>query len=602
MQDIYSTLQKYFGYSTFRPLQKEAITDVLTKKDVFVLMPTGGGKSLCFQVPALMRQSLTIVVSPLISLMKDQVDGLVQNGVRAAYLNSSLSPKEQRSILTQLQEGKIQLLYLAPERLAQPDFLAFLQTLPINFFAIDEAHCISQWGHDFRPEYRQLHMLKSNFPGIPIIALTATATERVKQDIIVQLNLDSPAIYQASFNRPNLSYTVSEKSSGFTQILSYISEHPDTSGIIYCQTRDKVDKLTKTLKQHGVDALPYHAGLTDEQRKNHQERFIRDDISVIVATVAFGMGIDKPNVRYVIHYGLPSNLEQYYQETGRAGRDGLPSECLLFYSLGDSFTINYFIRNKSHEEQKIAKAHLQQAIRFATTASCRRKLLLAYFDEDFIQTNCQSCDNCLLPKETFDGTVIAQKILSCTYRTDQRFGASHIGNILVGLKTKQVIDRGHDTLSTFNLLPEYSLPDVRTFIRELIEQGYLEESNDSFITLRLTKKASPVLKGTAQVFLTKFERKASKRKTKKSLDITGDTGLFNRLRVLRKSLADTAHVPPYVIFSDVSLREMAAALPQTDAQFYKIKGVGQQKLAKYGEIFMQEIKKHLQTSGASRQA
>ncbi len=594
MDNLYPTLQKYFGYTTFRPQQEQAITDVVNKKDVFVLMPTGGGKSLCFQLPALIQDGVSIVVSPLISLMKDQVDGLVQNGINAAYLNSSLSQKEQQNIIKRLQEKKLQLLYVAPERLTQPNFLKLLETLPITFFAIDEAHCISQWGHDFRPEYRQLNALRERFPKTPIIALTATATERVKHDIILQLNLRSPSIYQASFNRPNLSYTVTEKSNGFSQILAFIAQHPDDSGIIYCQTRDKVDQLTHTLQQAGINALPYHAGLTDEQRKKHQERFILDDADIIVATVAFGMGIDKPNVRFVIHYGLPSNLEQYYQETGRAGRDGLQSECILLYSLGDSFTINYFIQQKNPEEQQIAKAHLQQAIRFATTGTCRRKLLLEYFDEKFDVLNCQSCDNCLTPKETFDATIIAQKILSCIYRTDQRFGAHHITNILVGLKTKNVVERGHDTISTFNLLADYSIPDVKTFIRELIEKGYIQESADMYTTLSLSQKASPVLKGNEQVFLTKFERKVSKRKQKQTLDIPTDESLFNRLRILRKSLADRAHVPPYVIFSDVSLREMAAAFPQTDAEFNKIKGVGQQKLTRYGKKFMAEIKQYMQ--------
>lgn len=589
MQNLITPLEKYFGYSSFRPLQKEIITDVISQKDVFALMPTGGGKSLCYQLPAIIQSGTTIVVSPLISLMKDQVDGLKENGVKAEYLNSSLTVSQQDKILTLLNNNQLSLLYVAPERFAQTSFLSLLQTVPVSLFAIDEAHCISQWGHDFRPEYRTLRRLRETFPSIPIIALTATATEIVKKDIITQLQLTTPSFYQASFNRPNLTYSVTDKKQASEQIISFIKQRPDVSGIVYCATREKVTKLTKLLQEKKVKVLPYHAGLSDEERQEYQNKFIKDDVDVIVATVAFGMGIDKPNVRYVIHHDLPKNVEQYYQETGRAGRDGLPSECLLLFSFADKFTIDHFIKQKSDpEEQQIARQQLQGVINFATSSSCRRNQLLLYFGETGTPLNCQNCDNCLTPKERFDATIIAQKILSCVYKTGQRFGALHIANVLIGLESLKIKQYGHQTLSVYGIIKDYSRDQISAFIQELQELGYLQASADMYATLSLTKQATNVIKNQEQVLL----RVPKEKLTKKKKQILGDADpkLFEQLRVLRKQIADKKNLPPYIIFSDVSLQEMATIFPTTSEQFLTIKGVGQQKLELYGDQFLKTIK------------
>src|SRR6266568_2629829 len=421
MKKVDEVLEKYFGYNTFRPLQKEIISDIVRGNDVFVLMPTGAGKSICYQVPALVFDGLTIVVSPLISLMKDQVDGMRQNGIACTYLNSSLSRKEQDEIFDQLQANTIRLLYIAPERLMQQAFLEFLQKIPISFIAIDEAHCISEWGHDFRPEYKDLKFLREVFQNIPIAALTATATERVREEIIGNLQLQKVKTYTASFNRPNLHYTVLPKKGVSEQILDYIKKHPGESGIIYCQSREKVAKTTEMLTKNSVKALPYHAGLDGGTRQKNQEAFIKENVDVIVATIAFGMGIDKPNVRFVIHADLPSNLERYYQETGRAGRDGLQSECILFYSYADKSAIEFFIRKKSIVEQEIAKKLLKKMVQFAETKTCRRKVLLSYFGESFAIDNCKTCDNCASPPEKFDATIITQKIFSLFFLGGEGF-------------------------------------------------------------------------------------------------------------------------------------------------------------------------------------
>lgn len=586
---IHNALQTYFGYSAFRPLQEEIITDILAKKDVFVLMPTGGGKSICYQIPAVVSEGLTLVVSPLISLMKDQVDALQKNGITAAFLNSSMTQAEQHEVIEQLKKHELSLLYVAPERFTQSSFLELLQTLPLTLFAIDEAHCISAWGHDFRPEYRKLSALRKKFPTIPIIALTATATEMVKKDIVIQLGLTNPARYQASFNRPNLSYAVYQKPNDMSQILGYLNDHPNDSGIIYCSTRDNVDTLSAKLPKYGISALPYHAGLTDQERKKNQEAFIKDDVSVIVATVAFGMGIDKPNVRFVIHNSMPANLERYYQETGRAGRDGLPSECILLFSPGDIFTIEHFIRQKDETEQQAAREHLNHVIAFSRSTTCRRKQLLAYFGEKFESENCKSCDNCLHPKETFDATILAQKILSCIYKTKERFGATHISQILAGSNSKKVKDNRHDQISTFGIITDYSAKEIKAFIYELVEAGYLTQSKDQYTTLSLGRNAAAIFKGKEEVFLTQ-QPKTITTKTLASQDV--DSKLFNRLRALRKRLADAENIPPYIVFSDAALQEMASYFPQTLDQFSQIKGVGEQKLQTYGEVFITEIESY----------
>lgn len=592
---MHETLEKYFGYTTFRPLQEEIIQDILHNKHVFVLMPTGGGKSLCYQLPSVMLKGTTVVISPLISLMKDQVDALRLNGIKASYLNSSLTSSEQNDVLNQLEKNDLSLLYVAPERLAQPEFIDRIKEADINFFAIDEAHCISQWGHDFRPEYRQLKLLRKHFPHKAIIALTATATPRVKDDIINELQISNAKTYQASFIRPNLSYKILPKQKPFDQVLQYINDHPSEAGIIYCQSRKKAEDVAARLQDEGIKALPYHAGLADDIRQRNQERFIMEDVDVIVATVAFGMGINKSNVRFIIHYDLPQSLEHYYQETGRAGRDGLPSECIFLYSYADKFTYERFILDKQNEiEQKIAKAQLQRVIDYAQSKLCRRNLLLQYFAEESKDVHCNACDNCLNPKETFDGTVIAQKILSCVYRVKERFGLTHIAGILTGSQAQKILQYKHDTLSTYGIITDYSVQDIKNFIYELIQLGYLQQSKDQFGLLGLTAKSKALLRGDETVQLTKPMEKVITYKEKKAepIDLDVNVQLFNRLRSVRKRLADEKNVPPYIIFSDATLKEMAAKIPMTKNQFANIKGVGAQKLEQYADSFLREIKKY----------
>lgn len=601
MSEIYSVLHKYFGYNSFRPLQEEIITRILGKKDTFVLMPTGGGKSLCYQVPSLVLPGTTIVISPLISLMKDQVDVLRQNGISAAYLNSSLSQTEQTEVLDQLVENKLSLLYVAPERLVQDSFLSVLKTIDINFFAIDEAHCISQWGHDFRPEYRQLNMLKKLFPEIAIVALTATATERVKEDIISRLNLSDLKIFQASFNRPNLSYAVIAKNNPTEQLHDYVLKHPGESGIIYCLSRSTVEKVAKQLQDRGIKALPYHAGLSDEQRSENQEKFIREDVDIIAATIAFGMGIDKPNVRFVIHYNLPKTLEHYYQETGRAGRDGLPSECILLFSFGDRSSLEHFIREKSDEkEQLIAIQQLNRMIDFAQSTVCRRYQLLEYFGEISKKSNCGSCDNCTIVRETFNATIVTQKILSCIYHLRGKFGIAQVTNILTGSKAQKIIDYNHHKLSTYGIIEDYSRDDIKKFIYELTYQGYIKQSQDQYGLLGLTEKSIPVLQNKEQVYLNKPPKtvKVSRSKREKyeradSIKYIKNQELFEILRKLRKRLADEANVPPFVVFSDSSLIDMTQKLPRNKHDFGLIRGVGDKKLEMYANIFLAEIIRYI---------
>lgn len=587
--NLQEILRQYFGYSEFRPLQEDIIKNILDKKDVFVLMPTGGGKSLCYQLPSVIQNGVTIVVCPLISLMKDQVDGLVQNGIRAAYLNSSLLQNEQQQVLKRLKNNELSLLYVAPERLMQDHFLRILKNLPINFFAVDEAHCISQWGHDFRPEYRQLDLIRNYFPDKPLIALTATATPRVKNDIIERLSLKDIRTYQASFNRPNLAYRIIQKDNPFIQTHEYIKLHAGESGIIYCQSRKTVESVAERLKNLGIQALPYHAGLANDIRKGNQDRFIHGDAWVIVATIAFGMGIDKSNIRYIIHYDLPKSLEHYYQETGRAGRDGMQSECLLLYSYGDKFFYERFIAEKqTGEERRIAKMQLTWMIDYAQSKICRRALLLQYFAETFTQKNCASCDNCLSPQETFDATILSQKILSCVYRAQQRFGVSHIVNILVGSKAINILRYKHHLLSTYGIINDYERSEVKSFIYELIQQGYLGQSEDQYGILSLTKESADILRGKQKVFLIKLQKRVvTSLRTNNESEVNKE--LFNRLRTLRKRLANEQNVPPYIIFSDASLKDMASYFPQNEEQFSWIYGVGENKLKKYAKPFLAEI-------------
>lgn len=589
--NIYTNLEKYFGYTQFRPLQEDIIHNILAKKDVFVLMPTGGGKSLCYQLPSTLQSGTTIVISPLISLMKDQVDSLKANGISAEFLNSTLTKETEEKIIDMLLKNRLQLLYVAPERLVQQKFLDLLQKISINFFTIDEAHCISQWGHDFRPEYRKLSILKTLFPKTPIAALTATATERVKEDIVVQLHLTNPQRFQASFNRPNLTYFIHPKLDAFQTVLTYIQQHKRESGIIYCQSRKSVEQLSQKLQNKGIFALPYHGGLPDKDRKKNQEDFIKENADIIVATIAFGMGIDKPNVRYVIHYNLPQSLEHYYQETGRAGRDGLPSECVFLYSIADKFFYERLWRDKAPDEKYLAKQQLQTVISYAQSKLCRRGQLLRYFGEDYTTSNCEKCDNCITPQKTFDGTILSQKILSCVYRVEQRFGAAHIANILAGSKSKGILEKNHHLLSTFNIIQDYSPYDIKMFIYELIQLGYLTQSDDQYGIIHLTTKSKKVLQGKEEVYFTLVETQ-DMAPARKDFEDRTDKNLFERLRRLRKRLADEKNVPPYVIFADTSLKDMATNLPENETDFAKIYGVGKEKLKKYSAVFLEEIAKY----------
>ncbi len=585
---IHKTLQTYFGYTSFYPLQEEIIHEVIKQNDVFVLMPTGAGKSLCYQLPSLLFDGLTIVISPLIALMKDQVDGLIADGISAAFINSSLTYGEIDRRKQSLLNREIKILYMAPERLMMPEFLQFLRGLKVSLFAIDESHCISEWGHDFRPEYRQLKILREIFPKVPVMALTATATPTVQRDIISQLRLPDCKIFTASFNRKNLCYLIKQKENPYHQILQYLKDRKNDSGIIYCQSRKTVEELAERLRSEGYRALPYHAGLSTEVRTGNQERFIRDDAEIIVATIAFGMGIDKPNVRYVIHYDLPKSIEGYYQETGRAGRDGLKSDCILFFSYGDKFKIEHFILQKTDEnERQSALKQLREIINYCEGNVCRRRLLLAYFGELFDESNCGHCDVCLEPKERFDGTIAAQKILSCIYRTGERFGMNYIVDVLTGSKNQKIVQNHHDTIKTHGAGKEYPKSQWQSFIRELVRSGYVQLDGDEYPVLKLNNKSRDVLLHNGQVSLTKPEEPILTRKEKR--DEEYDRILFDLLRILRKTIADQAEVPPYVIFHDTTLKEMSVYYPQSLQDFRKISGVGEQKLQKYGEIFLKEI-------------
>jgi ATP-dependent DNA helicase RecQ len=594
-------LKRYFGFTSFRPLQREIIREALAGHDVFVLLPTGGGKSLCFQMPALLQPGLTVVVSPLIALMKDQVDALQAGGVAATFLNSSLAAGESRPRLRGLHQGQYRLLYVAPERLMLPGFLEDLQRWNLNLIAVDEAHCISEWGHDFRPEYRQLSQLRPLFPTVPMMALTATATARVRQDILQQLRLAQPRCFVASFNRPNLTYRVVVKAKPAAQVLAFLRSRPRDSGIIYCQSRKGAESLASQLNQNGIPARPYHAGLASRARTEHQELFLRDEVRVICATIAFGMGINKPNVRFVIHYDLPKNIEGYYQETGRAGRDGLPAECLLLFSAGDAVKQQTFIREKPPAEQRVAREQLQQIVHYADTAACRRAELLRYFGEAFPADNCAGCDNCLEPRATFDGTQAALKFLSCVYRIAQKsgfgVGLNHVVEVLTGADTEKIRRWRHQTLSTYGIGPEHSRAEWLAIGRELIRLGCLRQAAEQFSVLELTGAGRAAMRERRKIVLTMPRTApAAPEKRSRAGEIACDEALLEQLRRLRKRLADEKNLPAYIVFSDVALRQMARFYPASDEDFTRISGVGDKKLQEYGVAFLGEIAAWLQTS------
>lgn len=595
--DLAGPLRKHFGYATFLPLQERIITDVLAGRDVLALMPTGGGKSLCYQLPAVMSDGVTVVVSPLIALMKDQVDSLKANGIPAAFLNSTQRPDEIRRIESLLAKNEIRILYVAPERVMLARFVPFLKNLRVTLFAVDEAHCISEWGHDFRPEYRQLRILKGEFPGVPVIALTATAEPRVREDILRDLRLRDAALYCSSFDRPNLRYIVRPKDDPYRQLVEFLNAHRKARGIVYCQSRDGAETLSSRLSSKGFRALPYHAGLPADVRARNQERFIRDETDIIVATIAFGMGINKPDVRFVVHYDLPKNIEGYYQETGRAGRDGLPADCLLLYGYGDVAKQEYFIGQKSGEhERQVAGRKLREIAQYCDTSVCRRRILLKYFGEDYPRERCGNCDNCLDPKSAIDGTIIAQKVLSCVSRVGERYGAMYVTDILRGSHNQRIIRNGHASLPTFGVGKEYPQVQWLAFIRELVQLGCLESRGDTYPVLALNARSREILRGNSPVSLTAAPVRPIAEVTAPA-DLDYDGELFETLRELRKAIADEENVPPYVIVHDQTLRGIAMHYPRTPADLLRINGIGEAKLRKYGHRLLREVELHCREKG-----
>jgi ATP-dependent DNA helicase RecQ len=597
--DLGGALKRTFGFSSFRPLQEAIIRDWLGGRDVVALLPTGGGKSLCFQLPAVLREGLTVVVSPLIALMKDQVDALTSAGVPATFLNSSLDADDARDRAHGLREGRYRLLYVAPERLMTRSFLAALRGFGPSAFAVDEAHCISAWGHDFRPEYRQLADLREHFPEAPVMALTATATPKVRDDIIASLRLRDPSCHVGSFNRPNLLYQIEDKAEPYDRILALLQKRRDESGIVYALSRASVERLAERLRGDGVRAAAYHAGLDAPERSRVHEAFGRDDVRVVCATVAFGMGIDKPNVRFVIHHDLPKDIESYYQETGRAGRDGLPSECLMLWSPADALKQGRFIDEKQDEEDRArAKRKLNDLVSFAESSRCRRASMLDYFGEAWPEAACGACDNCLSPRETYDGTTEAQKLLSCVIRIQQKsahgVGLSHVVDVLVGADNEKIRRLGHASLSTYGVGRDKKRPAWLAIGRELIRKGLLRLTEDRFPIAEVTERGREVLVQRQAVTLTRPSAKAAAAGPR---DLPCDEVLFGKLAALRRELANARDLPAYIIFADTSLRQMAREYPMDRDAFRRISGVGDRKLAELGEAFMAVIRGHVEACG-----
>jgi ATP-dependent DNA helicase RecQ len=608
--DLTNALKRTFGFDAFRPGQEAVVRHVLAARDVLALMPTGGGKSLCYQFPALLQPGVSLVVSPLIALMQDQVRQLRDNGIAATFINSSLDPPEISRRTAGLLKGDYKLVYLAPERLVLAEFLdGPLSRLSagagINAFVIDEAHCVSEWGHDFRPEYRQLSVLRRRHPRVPILAFTATATPRVRTDIIAQLALRDPAVHLTSFNRPNLFYRVRPKGKhSYNELLAQARE--GGAGIVYCLSRRRVDELTAQLQSDGIRVRPYHAGLDADTRRDNQEAFIRDDVQVIIATIAFGMGINKPDVRWVVHYDLPKSLESYYQESGRAGRDGDPARCTLYFGAGDIRTAEFLIQQKIdphsgaplEAEQRIGRQQLRQVLDYAESMDCRRAIQLRYFDEIFA-TPCGACDNCCEPRTTHDYSVDARQFLSCIARLAQRgerFGAAYIIEILRGARTERILSRGHESLSVYGIGKSRRMEEWRSLARSLMHQRLVEQTQDGYSVLSLNESSWQILRSERPFHLAQTTNPAKADRSRTSNPVAPTTAdgeeLFERLRILRKQLADSQGLPPYVIFHDATLREMAARRPQTLQQFAGIRGVGESKLQRYGEQFIAALREN----------
>ncbi|MCW1922198.1 DNA helicase RecQ [Luteolibacter arcticus] len=593
-EELSPLLKKDFGYDAFRPLQREIMEEALAPRDVLAILPTGAGKSLCYQLPALARGGVTLVISPLIALMKDQVDQLTASGVSATFLNSTLEPQENRRRLDAILAGEVKLVYLAPERLMSGDFLSVVRTWNVTALAVDEAHCISEWGHDFRPEYRRLRELRTALPEVPVIALTATATPRVREDILGQLALRDPAVFVASFNRPNLNYLVEPKQDAVSRIVEFIGGRGQDSGIVYAQSRKRSEELAACLRNAGITAVCYHAGLEAADRARNQEAFLRDEVRVVCATVAFGMGINKPDVRFVIHADLPKNLEGYYQETGRAGRDGLPADCLLLFSRGDVTKVLRFIDEiPDGEARDHARLQLERMADFAESDACRRVDLIGYFGESWPEGNCGACDNCLAPRESWDATVETQKFLSCILRVKQNGGSAvgirHLSDILAGSRAEKVLARNHDKLSTYGIGKEHSAATWAELARQFARKGWIAVDGGTYPTVTITHEGAALLRERRTVSLSRLMAVEKPAAGQRAGDIECDAELFEQLRSHRKEVAQAAGVPPYVVFSDVALRHMARAYPTDDAAFLKIPGVGDRKLADFGPGFLREI-------------
>jgi ATP-dependent DNA helicase RecQ len=599
---LLDVIRKHWGYDSFRPLQQEAMTASLDGRDSLVVMPTGGGKSLCYQAPALLKRDPTVVVSPLISLMKDQVDGLRECGVAAAQINSSQSSLEHRAIERDVLDGRLRLLFVSPERLAMPSFRDLLRRAGVKTFAIDEAHCISHWGHDFRPEYRQLRTLRDELEDVSIHAYTATATEQVRRDIANQLALRDPLLLVGDFDRPNLTYRILPRREEWKQIADVVSRHKNEAGIIYCTRRRDVDELADKLRRSGYDAVGYHAGMTQEERRAAQEAFATEKTDLVVATVAFGMGIDRSNVRYILHTAMPKSIEHYQQETGRAGRDGLEAECVLLYSGADVVLWKSMIDRPSEDGRPpdpefvaASVRHLNDIDRYCSGTACRHRALVEYFGQHYTEPSCGACDICLgETEEVPDALLVAQKILSCVYRVGQSFGAGHVIAVLRGETTDRVRERRHDELSTFGLMKESSRNELRDWIWQLVAQGYLEQSSGDYPVLRLTQNARTLLRGEAAVRLRQpIARTRKERAAKRMQPVDGwqgvDKSLFEALRMWRRAEAEERGVPPYVIFSDRTLREVARVRPETLTALREVYGIGDAKLEAFGRALLDVI-------------